>query len=121
MSKESLVCGFESMRAAQDAIVARLVKSIKDTDIIAAPFPHFVIDSVLPEQVFDELIGSLPELESMPSVAQKGWTSVAQYDNQRTSLFGELEVRNPNTWLTLEQALLDNEVERAAIDKFGSS
>lgn len=118
MSEETQVCGFESMRAAHEATVARLAKSIEAADIITNPFPHLIIDSILPEPVFEILINDLPSLESMPSAAQKGWSSVAQYESHYTSLFSEVDVRNPSAWQMVEQALLNNEVEQAAIEKF---
>lgn len=109
--------GFESTRVVRDAIVARLVKSIQATDAIDVPFPHLVVDHFFPEPVFEALVDDLPRPESMPSASEKGWQSVAQYDGHRTSLFGELDIRNPGMWQAVEQALLDQEVEQAMVDK----
>lgn len=118
MSEESRLCGSESLYAAHDEMVAWLARSIQDGNVTGMPFPHFIIDNILPDQVFETLINDLPQPESMPSAADKGWASVAQYDGHRTSLFSELKVRNPTMWRTVERALLSPEVEQAAIDRF---
>lgn len=120
MSEETQVRSFESMHVTHDAMVVHLVSSILGADIIEVPFPHLVIDGVLPTPVFEALLSNLPRPESMPAVGQKGWSSVAQYNGQWTSLFGELDVPNPEMWQVLEDALLDHEVERATIDKLMS-
>ncbi|MEV6930399.1 hypothetical protein AB0M46_38765 [Dactylosporangium sp. NPDC051485] len=108
----------ESARVAHGAMVEQLVKSIRGTDVTEVPFPHLIVDDILPVPVFDALVDDLPKPDSMPSAAEKGWASVAKYEGHRTSLFSELQVDNTGLWQAVEQALLDHEVEQAIIDRF---
>lgn len=70
------------------------------------PFPHFVADDVLPDDVFGRLVADLPPVESMMRMSEVGFRSVGQYEKHATLLFSEVTQRaDPEVWREVEQTL----------------
>lgn len=91
-----------------------LLKALGSHEVRPQPFPHLVIDGVLPEDVFHRLKSDLPPFESLVLMSRSGMSSVAGYDRRAMLPFVELTGRgDPEIWTSVAAALNSGEIEHA--------
>lgn len=96
--------------SATQAQVAHICRRIAASTVDLTPFPHLVVDDLLPPDVFDQLVTSLPSPDSLTAVSTMGWRSVQQYGNRSTALVSDLDEPR-HLWQMLNAALCDISVQ----------
>jgi len=105
--------GFASM------IAQRFVEAVESSSIRLEPFPHLVVDGVLPADIFRKVSDELPSFSDLASVPETGATNVAAYDRRSTLAVEELSSPGgPSVWDDVDSGLKSNEVERALLQSF---
>lgn len=97
---------------ATQALVAYLCQRIAASIVDLTPFPHLVVDNLLPADFFDQLASSLPSPDSLTAVNAMGWKSVQQYGNRSTALVSNLDEPR-QLWRLLDEAMCDIAVQDA--------
>lgn len=102
----------DRLAISQQTLVDHVCRRIERGTMRAEPFPHLVVDGVLPEDTFQRLIADLPPVEEFVPMARTGWTSVSRYEHHGTSTLYELSGRSdPDIWVSVRHALTDLQVE----------
>src|SRR5262245_48035797 len=95
-------------------IAQRFVEGVESSSIRLEPFPHLIVDGVLPGDVFRKVSDELPSLSDLASVPETGAINVAAYDRRATLAVEELSSSyGPSVWDDVDSGLKSNEVERA--------
>lgn len=109
------IFGVASSRYVEDlsgSVKQHLLKVLGSHEARLQPFPHLVVDGVLPEDVFNRLAGDLPPFESLVLMSQAGMSSVSGYDRRAMLPFAELTGRaDPEVWSSVAAALDSGEIE----------
>ena len=72
-------------------LIAQLfVEAVESSSIRLEPFPHLIVDGVLPADVFRRVSDELPSFSDLASVPETGATNVAAYDRRATLAVEEL-------------------------------
>lgn len=101
-------------------LISHICQRISAGIVDLEPFPHLVIDEILPPSLFQHLITALPSPASLQNVNSMGWKSVSQYPNRGTALVTDLHDPD-HLWHQLDEGLCDVAVEQALQTAFAST
>jgi hypothetical protein len=103
----------------QDSLVAAICARVTQAPVRREPFPHLIVDDILPADVFTRLVADLPAVEELTPLSEVGWRSVSHYDSHATAAITELNERSDlEAWSAVESALLHQDFETAMRDAF---
>jgi hypothetical protein len=112
-TKEMRMTGFASL------IAQRFVEAVESSSVLLEPFPHLVVDSVLPTDVYRRVSDELPSFSDLASVPETGAANVAAYDRRITLAIEELSSPGgQSVWDDVDGGLKSNEVERVLVQSF---
>jgi hypothetical protein len=100
-------------------IAHHFVQVVESSSVRLEPFPHLVVDGVLPADVFRRVSDDLPSFSDLASVPETGAANAAAYDRRATLAIEELSSPGgPSVWDDVGSGLKSNEVERALVQFF---
>jgi hypothetical protein len=95
------------------------IEVVEKTKVLTIPFPHLVVDNILPNNIFDRLKDDLPDFNDLVPMSKTGWTSVKNYEKRGTLPFSELKSLNDvNVWETVQKVLESKSIENLLKAKF---
>jgi hypothetical protein len=101
------MAGFASL------IVQHFVKAVESSSVRLKPFPHLVVDEILPGDIFRSVFDELPSLSDLARAPNAGVFGVAAYDRRATLPVEELSSPGgPSIWDDVGSGLKSNESER---------
>lgn len=107
------------MESLASSIQKHFVRAVESSEVLSVPFPHLVVDDVLPLDVFRRLTADLPSFQTLVPMSKTGWSSVAGYNRRGTLLFSELEGREDvEVWRSVQDALDSVSAEEILKRKF---
>jgi hypothetical protein len=111
--KEIRMVGFASL------IVQHFVQAVESSAVRFEPFPHLVVDELLPADIFRRVSDELPSFNDLASAPETGAASVSAYDRRATRAVEELYSHgSPSVWDDVGSGLKSNEVELALVRSF---
>jgi hypothetical protein len=107
------MAGFASL------IVQHFVKAVESSSVRLKPFPHLVVDEILPGDIFRSVFDELPSLSDLARAPNAGVFGVAAYDRRATLPVEELSSPGgPSIWDDVGSGLKSNEVEQTLVQVF---
>jgi hypothetical protein len=101
--------------------LAHISHRIAGSRVTTEPFPHLIVDDILPGHFFEHILGDLPPAETFVEAVHSGSTSDSQYQHRRTISLEDLAgTGRSNVWHELDQVLKHRTIETRLRQAFGA-
>jgi hypothetical protein len=100
-------------------IAQHFVRAVESSPVRLEPFPHLVVNGVLPVDIFRKVFDEMPSISELVSMPETESSGLAAYDRRATIAVEDLpSPGGPSVWDDVDGGLKSDEVEQALIRSF---